>query len=40
MADEAIIKATFTCIDLPDANWDGHGQIWLGVQRGKEVVQP
>lgn len=39
MAEEVIIKATFTCIDLPDANWDGHGQIWLGVQRGKEVVQ-
>jgi hypothetical protein len=39
MADEAILKATFMCIDLPNANWDGHGQIWLGVQRGKEVVQ-
>ena len=33
------VKLTIVCSDLPDANWDGHAEIWLGVQRGKVVEQ-
>ncbi len=39
MANESPVKVVFHCVDLPDANWDGHREICLGVQCGKQVVQ-
>ncbi|MBL8047552.1 MAG: hypothetical protein JNJ45_02615 [Chthonomonas sp.] len=27
------------CIDLPVPDWGGHGEIWIGIQSGKDVVQ-
>lgn len=34
-----LVKVEIDCIDLPSADWGGHGQIWLGIQEGKSVVQ-
>ncbi len=33
------MKLTIECVDLPQQNWDGHREIWLGIQQGKDVVQ-
>ncbi len=38
-SDQRVIKLTIECIDLPAHNWDGHSEIWLGIQSGKDVVQ-
>ena len=37
--DQRTIKLTIECLDLPPHNWGGHPEIWLGIQRGKEVEQ-
>ena len=37
--EDRIIKLTIVCIDLPPHDWGGHLEIWLGIQRGKEVIQ-
>lgn len=34
-----IVHLKIECIELPDANWGGHSEIWVGIQRGKDVVQ-
>jgi len=33
------INLRIECTDLPRHDWEGHAVIWLGIQRGKEVVQ-
>jgi hypothetical protein len=33
------VSLTIECIDLPPADWGGHAEIWLGIQRGQEVEQ-
>ena len=37
--EQRIVKLTIECIDLPTHDWDGHAEIWLGIQQGKDVVQ-
>jgi hypothetical protein len=33
------VRLLVNCVQLPDPNWGGHSEIWLGVQRGKTVEQ-
>ena len=37
--DHRIIKLKIECFDLPPHDWGGHSEIWLGIQRGRDVVQ-
>jgi uncharacterized protein DUF5990 len=39
VADQRVISVKIECFDLPPHDWGGHAEIWLGIQRGKEVVQ-
>lgn len=34
-----LVRVTIECTSLPPAEWGGHDQIWLGVQKGKDVEQ-
>lgn len=36
---QRVVKVLIDCVELPEADWGGHGEIWMGVQAGKEVVQ-
>jgi hypothetical protein len=37
--EHRIIKLVIECVEFPQHDWGGHTEIWIGIQRGKEVVQ-
>jgi Family of unknown function (DUF5990) len=37
--DSRVVELTIECGNLPPYDWGGHSEIWLGIQRGKDVVQ-
>jgi hypothetical protein len=38
-SEQKVVRLTVECVDLPPHDWGGHREIWLGIQRGKDVVQ-